>query len=370
MRANALKAWTETPAGRAANLTVAIHQTLESTHPVYNFGVNLYNFIQVSCPLAHHLYFNYLESVPHFTNARLIHNRHRFQEVICREEPDIVLSTHAHLNHGFFELAKNAMPAHPPRTVTCCGELHWSYGFSRRWVNPEADLFVGAVPETCHAARRLGMPEDRILDGGFLLHPSFYGPDLTGPEKTQYIINELEMDPNRFLLVLGTGVNGANNHIPLLDALYNGGLRNIQILALCSRNRKLADQVKEWARTHPEMTVRAKPFIQNMKPLLQSASALVCRSGTGLTSEAILCQCPIIFNGMGGFMPQEKITLAYCNRHKLGMSFRKTSELPAIVAEFLRNPDQLNIARQRKYKIRPHKTPQELIQHLQSMLRS
>ena len=110
MRAQSLKAWEETPSGRAANLSVSIHQTLESTHPMYRFGVNLYNFIQMRCPSVHHLYFNYLERVPHFDNGRMIHNRHKFQEVVCREEPDVVLSTHAHLNHGFFELAKEAMP--------------------------------------------------------------------------------------------------------------------------------------------------------------------------------------------------------------------------------------------------------------------
>ena len=38
MRADSLKAWTETPVGRAANLEVSIHQTLESTHLLYRFG--------------------------------------------------------------------------------------------------------------------------------------------------------------------------------------------------------------------------------------------------------------------------------------------------------------------------------------------
>ena len=108
MRANSLKAWTETPVGRAANLEVSIHQTLESTHLLYRFGVGLYNFIQRRCPYTHHLYFNYLEKVPHFDSGRMIRNRHRFQEVVCREEPEIVVSTHAHLNHGFFELAHEA----------------------------------------------------------------------------------------------------------------------------------------------------------------------------------------------------------------------------------------------------------------------
>lgn len=367
MRAHSLKAWEPTPAGRAANLNVSIHQTLESTHRLYKFGVGLYNFIQLKCPAAHHLYFNYLETVPHFDNGRMIRNRHKFQEVVCREEPDIVLSTHAHLNHGFFELAKEAMPSRPPRTVTCCGELHWSYGFSRRWVNPHSDLFVGAVAETCHAARQLGMPDERIFEGGFLLRPTFYTADLSPQERSTYVREQLGLDPSRFLLVLGTGANGANNHLPLLDALQDAGLREIQVLALCSRNQELARDVENWAARHPEMPVRAQPYLQDMKPLLQSASALVCRSGTGLTSEAILCQCPIIFNGIGGVMPQEKITLAYCRRHRLGHSFSKPEELPGTVTRMLRNPDSLAQARQRKERIRPTRTPQDLIRRLQGL---
>ena len=39
----------------------------------------------------------------------------------------------------------------------------------------------------------------------------------------------------------------------------------------------------------------------------QLLSALVCRSGTGPTSEAIICMSNT-FNGLGGVMPQELIT--------------------------------------------------------------
>ena len=364
MRAQSLKAWEETPSGRAANLSVSIHQTLESTHPMYRFGVNLYNFIQMRCPSFHHLYFNYLERVPHFDNGRMIHNRHKFQEVVCREEPDVVLSTHAHLNHGFFELAKEAMPDRLPSTVTYCGELHWSYGFSQRWVNRKSDLFVGAVAETCQAARRLGMPEDRLYEGGFLLRPSFYKPDLSPEDRNIYVRKQLGLDPARFLLVLGTGANGANDHVRLLEALFKEGLRDIQVLALCSKNRLLAQRIDYWAKRHPSITVKTKPYIHDMKPLLQSASALVCRSGTGLTSEAIICKCPILFNGIGGVMPQELITQVYCRRHRIGISFSKAEQLPSIVFNLQRNPELLTQARQRKENISPKQTPQELIRRL------
>ena len=64
--------------------------------------------------------------------------------------------------------------------------------------------------------------------------------DLTPQESAEYVTSQLGLDPGRFLLVLGTGANGANNHIPLLEAMHNAGLRNIQVLALCSRNQELS----------------------------------------------------------------------------------------------------------------------------------
>ncbi len=211
------------------------------------------------------------------------------------------------------------------------------------------------------------MPEERLYEGGFLLRPSFYKPDLPPQERNHYIQNELGMDPSRFLLVLGTGANAANNHIALLEALHQARLNDIQVLALCSRNRLLAHKIDQWASNHPDMTVRTRAYVQDMKPLLQSASALVCRSGTGLTSEAILCQCPIIFNGMGGVMPQEQITLAYCRRHRLGLPFSQAAELPDVVARLQRNPELLAHARRRKERLRPTRTPQELIRRLQEL---
>ena len=80
-----------------------------------------------------------------------------------------------------------------------------SYGFSRQWVNPDSDLFIGAVEETCEAAAACGMDSDKNWAGGFLLKPPFYTSHMTSEEKNQFIREELKMDPDKFILVLGTG---------------------------------------------------------------------------------------------------------------------------------------------------------------------
>ena len=77
-------------------------------------------------------------------------------------------------NHGYFEAARAFLGRDRVRCVTYCGELAGGYGFSRNWVNPEADLFIGPVAETCEAAIALGMPKEKTKVGGFLLRPEFY----------------------------------------------------------------------------------------------------------------------------------------------------------------------------------------------------
>ena len=364
MRANALKAWSKTKAGVAANMEVSVHQTLESTHTLYRFGVNLYNFIQKTYPLAHHIYFQYLERVPHFDHAGMIQGRKKFQELVSREKPDIVLSTHAHLNHGFFQLARKALPEKPPKVVTYCGELYGSYGFSRRWVNPEADHFLGAVKETCQAANRLKMPEDRNHCAGFLLRPHFYDAPLSLDQKIRCMAEELQLSLDTYTLILGTGANSANNHIAFLNALENSDLPKIQIIVLCGKSKELFEQIKKYTQTHSKHTILPLPFLENPSRIFQSADALVCRPGTGLTSEAILSGIPIIHNTLGGTMPQEAITLAYCNRYNLSQTIKRASQLPEVVKGHLSNPSALVETRSRLNQARPESTPVELIQNL------
>ena len=75
--------------------------------------------------------------------------------------PDLILSVHAHLNHGYFRLIRDSLHEKKGKFIIFCGELDDGHGFSRHWVNPDADLFAGPFDETCRAAVRRGMPERR-----------------------------------------------------------------------------------------------------------------------------------------------------------------------------------------------------------------
>lgn len=366
MRASAFEAWAKHPATKHWAVQTSRSQLLESTHGVYRFGVELYNVIQRHAPWLHHVYFSYLEAAAMHESREQIFPlaRARFSELLETHRPEVILSTHAHLNHGFFEHARFVLGRKRVRCATTCGELFGGYGFSRHWVNPQADLFLGAVSETCDEATRLGMPAKRNVVGGFLLKPDFYTPALSPEQRLHTIKYELGLDPERFILMLATGANGANNHIACLNALKHSGLP-VQVVALCGKDTQALNKVQHWASNNPRLPVCALPLRSDMHRLMDCVGAIFARPGTGTTSESILRTCPIIFNGLGGVMPQEWITLKYARKYGFHSLVIRPSELPQAVHNCMREAPLL---RERLQQRRPPKTPEHIFSTLANLL--
>ena len=367
MRASSFVHWTRESNPAAAD-EIQIHKCLENTHGLYRFGVGLYNRIQRHAPWAHHVYFNFLEVAAPCQSRRRLLGVDRFRAILDHVRPKVVLSTHGSLNHGFFDLAREHLGANAVRCVTYCGELFGKYGFSRHWVNPEADLFIGAVPETCAMARVLGMPAERTAMGGFLLNPNFYRRRLTAVGRGAYLRDRLGLDPQRFTLLLSTGEHGANNHLVLLEALRAAMPRtDLQVVALCGRVPADRQKVDAWARSHRDFPVVTLEHSTEMHLLLQCASAVMARPGTGTTSEAIVSGCPLIFNALGGFMPQEWITMRFAERHQIAETVHRAEALPPILARWAENPALLEEVRQRVSDCRPRAHPTRILRLVQDV---
>jgi processive 1,2-diacylglycerol beta-glucosyltransferase len=339
-RARALRAWSVRDTTNPT-LEVELHQALEEAHVIYRFGVGIYNTIQRFWPRLHHIYYNVLEvgSFASGSGEGSVMGRASFQAVVRKIHPDLVVSTHDHLNHGFFAACREALPDAPPKCATYSTELFGGYGFSKHWVNPKADLFIGAVPEVCEEAHRLGMARERIFLGGFLLHPAFWTPhDQADNEKFQR--EELNLEPGRFTILLSTGANSAQNHIALLNALIADGPlpAPAQVVALCGHDDRALAELHVWAQRHPELLVRPVPRLMHLAQVMRVTSVVVARPGTGTTTEAILSGTPILFNTLGGIMPQEIITVKFCQKHRFGKVIKHPREFAAQIRAWLADP--------------------------------
>lgn len=369
MRGRSFIEWSQLE--RPRRFDVRLHKALENTNEFLAFGVRAYNWIQRTYPALHNLYFSVLEVAAPCDHPAKIFGKDRFRAVLDEHPPDLILSVHGFTNHAFFEIARQHL-SRQVRCVTYCGELFGRFGFSRHWVNPEADLFIGAVDETRDRALELGMPHDRAVVGGFLLHPAFYATPLSASQREHFLESNLRLDPAKFTLLLSTGEHGANNHLAYLAALRAGlpveARRRLQVLALCGRKPETFDSVRQWAEQNADFTVRPLPYADafHMSRLMQCSDLIVVRPGTGSTSEAIQTGCPIIFNGVGGFMPQEKITLRFAARRGFSRRAQTPTDLPALLRDWVVDPDHPVYAGLRRSitAARPTQHPIDILDHV------
>ena len=358
MRANALSRW----AARLTDWDTEIHRPLEQSHVFYRFGVDTYNWIQRTAPRLHHGYFGFLELAALHRGPRRILGAKRYLSVLESLRPDLIISTHAHLNHGFFALARDKLGRSKVRCITYCGELGGGYGFSRHWVNPDADLFIGAVDETVEAAIALGMPASKAWRGGFLLFPEFYDSESGQERRARFIREELEMDAGEFILLLATGAVGANNHLDIVESLERRA-KPVQVVALCGNDEKTFTSLESW-KGHGS-AVRLKPlrYRRDMSRVLGAVSAVLARPGTGTTSEAIVSGRPLIMNGIGGVMPQESVTMRYSTRHRIARTISSAAEVAEILDVWERDPNELAELEKNVHGLLPDRHPRDILEH-------
>ena len=358
MRAHAFSRWV----GHLTDWDTEIYRPLEEGHGLYRFGVGTYNWIQRAAPRLHHGYFGLLELAALHRDPRRILGARRYLSAIEKARPDVIVSTHAHLNHGFFDLAREKLGRSNVRCVTYCGELGGGYGFSRYWVNPDADLFIGAVDETVDAAVALGMPESKAWRGGFLLFPEFYDSDSEQEQGRRFVRDELEMDPGGFILLLATGAAGANNHLEILDCLERRA-KNVQVVALCGNDEKTFAALESWKDHASAVRLKVLRYRRDMCRVLDAVSAVVARPGTGTTSEAIICGRPLIMNGIGGVMPQESVTMRYGARHGIARMIRRAAEVGDILDVWEQHPRELAALAGRVRGRYPDRHPRDILEH-------
>jgi len=327
-----------------ARVEVTIAHELEDSHFFYRGAVEFYNQIQRRAPWFHHIYYNTIELLELLNPGTVSLGREHYVALLERVRPDAVLSVHDCLNRGYFELAKEVLgPA--VKCATFCAEFEGGYGFSRNWVNARGDYYFARTAEVAREAVRRGMDRDRTLVSGHWAPVAFYEGGEPKPPK-----------PERFTLLLSTGGNSAQNHREVLRALRPLA-DQLEVIALCGRDEPARLELEDWARRESPVPLRALGFSHEMPKLLRSASAVVARGGATTAGEALLCGCPMIFNGFGGMMPQEMPTWRYFCQRGMGFSAWTGNQIRAHVARWLDAPDDYAEVVERMKAARDDTTP-------------
>ena len=217
-----------------------------------------------------------------------------------------------------------------PMDTTFCAELRGGYGFSRNWVNSRADYFFARTEEAGQAAQVPGNGAEKVVVSGHWAPPAFYDPAMEEDATRTYLRQRLGLESDRFTLLLSTGGNGAQNHAALLRTLRAVGA-DLQVIALCGRNEEGRTWLEKWAPKEVYFPVRVLPLYAGNAGTAEGVLGGGDKSRGDHRGEILLRGCPVVFNAMGGIMPQEMPTWRYFHGRKIGHENNARSAFLAVL---------------------------------------
>ncbi len=322
MRAIAFKKWVARIQG--GDVEVRIEQIIENSSWLGRFGVWVYNTIQRHAPFLHNIYFFIVELFI-FTHGQSVSFGGRYYRNLLREfRPDVILSVHDSTNRGYFQDAKRIL-GESTRCVTYCGEFSGGYGYTRNWINPVVDKFISRTHSARDFAVQMGIPKNKTAVFHKFLPPESFGNRMTEPSRISYL-KQLGLDPDRFTVFMATGGFGANHHLRYLDAIRE--LKNqVQAIVICGRNQAAFEKLIRWKASNPDFRAYIEGYSNKVSDFMQICDAIVTRGGANTTMEALHFGCPILYNSLGGLMPQEQCTVRYFLNHGAAVLINNPSSL-------------------------------------------
>lgn len=329
-RAYAFRDWVERlyPHG---GVSVKIDHLLENSSALLRFGVRLYNTIQRHAPWLHNVYWWVAEGFGLLQGMGMDCGGAYYRNLLSTYRPHLILSLHDSTNRGYFETARKVLGAGNVRCVTYCGEYSGGFGYSRIWVSKEADAFYSRTTDAQAYAKSLALPAERHHLFFNFLQPACFDP-LLHTDKRAATREALGLDPERFTLLLAASGQGAGAHLDSLRALEPLASQ-VQCIVVCGKNPALHQKVTEYAR-HSRLQLCIEGYSTRMPTLLQIADAVFARGGANLSAEAAYFGVPLLIDGRGGIMPQERLTLRYFSSHGAARSIPSSKALAKCLCEW------------------------------------
>lgn len=351
------------------DVDVRIEQMLERSSPIYRWGVNFYNWIQLKSPWMHKAFFMLVEGLGMLNRRTVSFGRAYFEKVLHEYRPHLVFSVHDCLNRGYFQMARKILGPENVRCATYCGEFAGGFGYSRNWIEPTADLYLSRTPTARDYALKLGMPAERTKVRGYLMNPRAHLEQLNEQTRRTFRELHLELHHDRFTVFLATGGNGANNHLALLPKLLPYADR-LQAIVICGNNQQAYNDVVHWRSEHPELEMFVDGYSEEVHLLMQASDAIVTRGGTTTCAKALHFRCPIIFNAIGGVMPQEHLTVKYFTRGHGAELISNAAEFGAVIDAWMAVPEKYRRLRENFLQLRYDEDPTVVIQELVGLAQS
>lgn len=342
---------------------VRIEQMLEKSSGFFSAGVNFYNWIQKKSPWLHKAFYLFVELLSFLNRRSVSFGRAYYEKVLQEYRPHLVFSVHDCLNRGYFQLARKVLGAGNVRCATYCGEFSGGFGYSGNWVEPSADLYISRTATARDYAVKLGMPVERTRVRGHMMQPRQHFEVLRPDARRRFLEETLELRPDFFTVFLATGGNGANNHLELLEKLLPYSDR-LQAVVICGKNREAYNRLVHWRTEHPHFNCFLDGYSEEVHLLMQVSDVIVTRGGTTTCAKALHFGCTIVFNAIGGIMPQEELTVKFFQRGADVPMIGNAEDFNRLIESWMSYPHGYERLKEKFLQLRYEENPSVVIREL------
>jgi len=240
--------------------------------------------------------------------------------------PDMVVSLVPNFNRAMYQSLRAALPEVPYVTIL----TDFADYPPHFWIERGQDQFlVCGTEKAVEQARALGHSRDRIFaTSGMILRPRFYEP-VTVDRAAERVW--LGLDPARPTGLVLFGGQGSKVMLEIAKRL-----RDTQLILICGRNQKLAEQLKALPTNAAHFV---EGFTQEVPYYMHLADFFIGKPGPGSISEAVAMKLPVIVERNAWTLPQERYNADWVREHHAGMVVPNFRQIDRAVREMLGSLD-------------------------------
>lgn len=247
--------------------------------------------------------------------------------LISKFNPDLIISTHP-FSTGMLSILKSKNKLNKPNIT-----IMTDYAPHSSWIHPNVDAYVVATDEMRKDMALRGVNSNKIFPLGIPVHPDF----LHNEDRIKILL-DLDLDPNKFTLLLMGGSLGMGKILEVYRQISDIPM-DFQIIAIAGNNKKLLNSLKKAVMISNKPT-KIVGFSDNINNFMKCADLLITKPGGLTISEAIISNLPLaIFSAIPG---QEEKNAEFLLKHDLAIDLGKGTDCKFKIQELIKDTYKLN----------------------------
>jgi len=210
------------------------------------------------------------------------------------------------------------------------------HGFWKGWACDEVSQYFVASEEAKEQLLTYGIHDNRIKISGMPVHAKFQ--PVPSYEEKRRLRQRLQLDPDRFTVLVNTGWIGGGNVLGLYEELMQmPSAGNLQLVFLAGQNEAFKNEAARLAEFAP-FPVKVLGFTPDLHPLMSASDLMISKLGGLTTFEAMACHLPIIGDCLTPPMPQEAGTARFIEENGAGILVTKPQQIVGTIRSLVEDP--------------------------------